>query len=224
MRSTRRPLPFVFLAAVRATALPAAADQIAPFESGSWVGGAYADGNGRFAYCSAAHDGPRGAMLLVGMLRDYGWTIGLSNPAWQLRKRDSYPVRFRIDLGAWWDAIAYAVNPEQMAVPVPDGKALLDRFQRGVILEVEVAQETLTFSLDGSSELISDLAACAERQIQAENAGGGGANPAAPPPATQPARRVRVSGAASRTDREAAPRRNAPMGRASPMRSGIAPA
>jgi hypothetical protein len=113
-------------------------------------------------------------MIVVATIHGHGWRIGLSDSAWHLRQDETYPIRFRIDLGKWWDATAQAVSETELSAPVPSDPGFLGRFQRASMLEVKMPEQTLTFSLPGVAQLIPDLTACADRPA---GAGGGAPNP-----------------------------------------------
>jgi hypothetical protein len=149
-------------------------EELTPFQSGPWVGGSALDESGKYSYCSAALEGPGSAMIVMATIHGHGWRIGLSDPAWHLQTDETYPIRFRIDLGKWWDATAKAVSATELSAPVPADPGFLDRFQHGSMLEAKMPDKTLTFSLPGVAQLIPDLTACADRPA---GAGRGAPNP-----------------------------------------------
>src|SRR5689334_17230110 len=129
MCSVRLSLISLLAAYVLTIAPQAAAEQIADFESGPWVGGAYADTDGTFVYCAAAIDGPRRAMFLVVKLRNLKWAVALANPAWRLDRLKTYPARFRVDLGSWWETTVKGAQSDEVMVPVQADSPFFERLR-----------------------------------------------------------------------------------------------
>jgi hypothetical protein len=151
----------LFLASLVLSA-PATAEVIRNFKVGSWFAGAYTSNtDGKFSHCGAAGRYRSGIMFLFLIDRDYDWAISLSNDAWRLKPGDRYTVVLKIDEGAPIVRSAIASTKDSVRIPL-SGVELFRQFQRGYLLTIVAAGETMEFTLTDTSRLLTELVECVD--------------------------------------------------------------
>ncbi|WP_346906558.1 hypothetical protein [uncultured Roseibium sp.] len=144
-------------------ALPAKAEQISELTIGNWNGGAYTHTQtGEFSHCAASANYKSGVTLVFAINRDLTWALGLANDSWKLTEGDTYPVQYRLDRGKTYEGTATAIAPNQVKIQLPGDDSLFNRFRRGNMLTIVAANQTMRFSLNQTSKMLSSLFNCAK--------------------------------------------------------------
>lgn len=159
----------------------AEARQVEPFRSGPWTGGVYVDDDtGRFASCMASATYRSGMTMYVLVDRDLEWEFGFHSERWDLDVGREVPFPYRIDRAGWRQAVARAVEPNVVGIPMPADGTVISQFRRGRTMEIFDGVRSYFFDLKGTSRLLPALAECAAFRLALESGGpalGGGAAP-----------------------------------------------
>lgn len=139
------------------------AKKINSLKSGNWKGGAYTNNqSGRFSHCAASVKYKSGILLLFSVTRTSRWNMGLSNRSWNLTPKQKYPIEYRVDNGNVIRGTALAKSSNLVQVFLPTSDRLFRQFRNGKRLTVWAARQKMSFSLTGSSKMLSLLLKCAK--------------------------------------------------------------
>ncbi len=158
-------ITFVILAIfILALSLESAfAKKIYSLRSGNWKGGAYTNNQtGRFSHCAASVKYKSGILLLFSVTRTRRWNMGLSNGSWNLTLKQKYPIEYRVDNGSVIRGTALAKSRSLVQVFLPTSDRLFRQFRNGQRLTVWAARQKMSFSLTGSSKMLTQLLKCAK--------------------------------------------------------------
>ncbi|WP_119168943.1 hypothetical protein [Algihabitans albus] len=167
----------------------AKAEKLESFEVAGWVGGAYAEDDGRFSHCSlgATYNSD---ITLVFLMDDAGLYLMLGKPGWRLPLGEQYQLTLRVDQ-SWQRQLPGLVTGEaELTIPIGDDADALRSLKQGRFLGMDARHESFGFKLEGTMKALSLLERCVERRLYAgslnpfggpgEGPGEGTANPFGP--------------------------------------------
>lgn len=141
------------------------AETIRNFRVAGWLAGAYtATGTRDFSHCAATARYGSGVSVSFSINKNFNWSMGFSNPAWQLNRGHSFDIAFTVDDMSPLTAKAVAITHNMVEVYLADSRELFSRFQRGYVLRVAGANQVFNFNLTGTSQLLPALLSCAENR------------------------------------------------------------
>ena len=133
------------------------------------------DSNGFFSHCTASVGYHSGISLVFAIGRDYSWSMGLMNPAWQFSLGDKYPVQYQVDNTPIMSATADVLGSNLVGIPLVDSGEFFTLFKLGRILKIKTGDQIFRFDLTNSSKALNAASMCTTAKLAAEN--GGGSNP-----------------------------------------------
>jgi hypothetical protein len=101
----------VLIAALACAAFSVAAYAGGPFgiiHVGVWQGAAYTNDKGAFSHCTAVGKLEKGPEVILAQNADRTWIIGVADPSWQVRDRDSLTLILIFDNKAKFEIAATA--------------------------------------------------------------------------------------------------------------------
>ena len=88
-------------------AIPARADLLRELRSGPWSGGAYSlDGTRKFNACVVSVNYRSGINVGIIVDRRFNWSLGFSNPSWNVITGQDIPVSMTFDSSTPWNGKA----------------------------------------------------------------------------------------------------------------------
>jgi hypothetical protein len=90
----------------------------------------------------------------------YGWSLGLANEKWRLKRGSQYSVRYWIDAGDPDYAMAVATSESAVEVVLKDSVPLFNNFRRGNTLYFSAQNMDFMFSLTDTSRVLTYLLDC----------------------------------------------------------------
>ncbi len=170
MKSSK-PIGFeMFLAAVvmilaSGTTSGARAEVIARYQSSPWLVEANAS-NGEFQNCTMSADQARGAKVLIVLTPGDKWAIGVMNPGFNLKPGAAGQVSYWVDDVIPRGGAAKAIDGKTLLAPLENAPQLFEEFRLGSMMNVKVGNETLQFSLNGTSAALATLIGCSRRHAE----------------------------------------------------------
>jgi hypothetical protein len=151
---------------------PAISAPIWNVSQNNWAYGAYSDDQtGIFSHCAATAPYKSGISLMFSVNRYYRWTMGFTNPAWNLKRDINIPISFWVDNLLPQQATATTFLENAVKVDMVDSVGLFNAFRRGQMLHISVSGKEVGFRLTRTSEVLTNLLNCVK---------GGGAKPMPP--------------------------------------------
>jgi hypothetical protein len=168
-----------------------------PIKIGHWNGGVYTnDTTGQISSCTVGAPYLDGTFFVVSVYLNNTWALGFSNPRWQLRPGEGFPVDFTFDGKDQFHLVGKAISNNFVAVMMPYNSAMIERFKRSSGVSALAKGEAFQFALTDTSKIMPALTECVARvkgggTSVASNLGkpvtlpatGGGSLSAAPAPA-----------------------------------------
>jgi hypothetical protein len=148
---------------VLAVATPAAA-----FKSGGWEGQANTDETGKFSDCTMTASYASGITLAFIISRDLAWGLVLVDDKWTLQIGAAEDITLAIDKTAPIPALAKVVDAHGILVPLETSGPLVAAMRRGHRLSVVTPWGKASFRLSGTSNALTQLAACVSEHLEAE--------------------------------------------------------
>jgi hypothetical protein len=100
---------------------------------GHWSGGAFTnDDTGAFGTCIASAPYKSGITLHVVVGADFSWSLGFSDPAWNLKVGQAFPIVLTFDGQAPFNVSAKIIGAGLVGVPMPDNSALISQSEGNV--------------------------------------------------------------------------------------------
>lgn len=141
---------------------PAAADVAERQQVGMWLMEANYNG-GNFQNCTIkAGYGPNAEVIFL-LTREITWGIGIRNSTWNLNTGNSGTVRFRVDQLVTRSAVAKALSPSLLLVPLPNSRQLFEEIRWGNYLYLGIGDETFNLTLRGTAVALDALMDCVRR-------------------------------------------------------------
>ena len=161
------------VALLLASTAPTRAGVIEEFNVEGWIVGAYSDNRtGLFSHCATSVPYRSGLSLLFHLNRNYLWTMGFSNPRWQLNVGSEYSVSYNIDRGPRFYARGRVINNNFVQADLADSRALFENFRRGSRLHVQAGGDAFVFNLTNSSRALAATLECTQRHIARSSSSG----------------------------------------------------
>ncbi|MBF0334079.1 MAG: hypothetical protein HQL38_16095 [Alphaproteobacteria bacterium] len=156
-------MKWILVLALLLTPVAAKAEVIDQITVGNWKLRAQTNDRGRFSHCSMKAQYDNGIALNFRLTKDMKWTMSFDNERWSLRNGGTVPIQYRVDHGPWIRTKAQAVGRDQLGVNLIESNKLFALFKRGDTLIVEAGDQTLRFSLAGTSIGLDTLMNCVQR-------------------------------------------------------------
>jgi hypothetical protein len=125
-----------------------------------WHAGAYTR-SGSFSHCAASVPYKSGILLVFSINKNFQWSMGLINPAWNLTTGNTYNIQYNVDLDEAEPAVASAFTSHGVEIGLKDAVPLFNRFKAGKTLYVHAQSSHFQFNLTNSSKVLDFLLACA---------------------------------------------------------------
>lgn len=156
-------MKWILVLALLLSPVAANAEVIDQATVGNWKLRAQTNDRGRFSHCSMKAEYDNGIALNFRLTKDMKWTMSFDNNRWNLRNGARIPIQYRVDHGPWIRTQALAVGRDQLGVNLIESNRLFELFKRGDTLIVEGGDQTLRFSLAGTSIGLETLMNCVQR-------------------------------------------------------------
>jgi len=141
------------------------AAEIRNFKIGAWHAGAYTATSSReFSHCAATASYKSGILVTFSISRNFVWSMGFSNSAWNLVPGSEFDIGFTVDDMPPIFAKAMALHASRIDVTLDDSVELFKRFQRGYLLKVATTKTVFQFDLKDTSKLLPTLLYCAQQK------------------------------------------------------------
>jgi hypothetical protein len=173
-----------------------AAGPFRPFQFGLWTGGAWTnDQTGAFSHCAASVPYASGITMFASINRFFGWSLGFGHPQWALTPKTQIPIELHFDGGPAFNVYGTVLQPNLVEIPMPDNSKLINTFRSSLQMNTRAQGQFFLFNLNGTSNIMVQLASCVRTALALENGQPGTAATAVPPqpavplqgPATQEA-------------------------------------
>ena len=128
---------------------------------GLWKGGAYTSDQGAFTHCAAGSDYLNGVGLIIAQMADRSWTIGFTNPTWDLTIGSSFPIDVIFDGQSQFRIFGNAAQPKLIAAPLPD--VALARLRKSHLMVATGNTQTFQFNVSTVSKLLPVIANCVDK-------------------------------------------------------------
>jgi len=136
------------------------------FSVGDWSAGAYTDESGDFSHCAASGVYKSGIVMIVGVDRAYGWTLGFSHQSWVLASGETIPIDLSFDNRGTFRVYGEAISLDGkrttsfVKVPMPPNSRLVSEFRRSYVMQAFAKGHLYEFSLTSTSQLLPALTTC----------------------------------------------------------------
>ncbi len=127
---------------------------------GKWQGAAYTTDKGAFSHCTAAAKFENGLALVIAENADRTWIIGVSDPSWNVRERDSLTLTLTFDNQAKFDFRA-TVGPHKIVGGILPSQAM-NAFRKSRQLVASTGKQTLQFDLGGAGNVVPSIEHCVD--------------------------------------------------------------
>jgi hypothetical protein len=159
---------------------PARGAILEEFAVEDWSGLALSDdATGRLASCAIYSKYQNGATLFFIRHVDGNWTLSLVHDTWALTENSEQPARYKVDREPFVDALAVALDKDQMGIALSADDPLITGVRRGKLLTVVFQGKEYGFELSNSRKAMDGAAECIARHR--ETVGPKVAEPPAPP-------------------------------------------
>lgn len=161
------------LAAIGAIAIAcvvddAAARTIRRYDVSGWDVSATAnDKTGKFSSCIASARYNSGVQLLFLIDEHFNWFVALGGQRINVINGRNYDFIFRIDDGLIQKYNSKAIGNDMILVSLNDDVSLFNEMRRGRTLFTKVGNDFVSFNLDGSSRMLTELALCVKNKGRA---------------------------------------------------------
>jgi hypothetical protein len=164
-RIVMRVLAIAAVAAAASLVAPAKAATITDYKVAGWNMAAFTDDRtGRFTHCTASARYKNGFLLLFSVNQAFLWSIGFSNPDWNLRQGRDSNVSFTIDGGRVHNVRGTAANTRLIRASLPDNVELFNQFRNGLRLVVNIDDNApVTFNLTDTNQMLTEILRCAQK-------------------------------------------------------------
>jgi S1-C subfamily serine protease len=154
----------VLLGAFACAGLTVAAYAGGPFgiiRIGLWQGAAYTNDKGAFSHCTAAAKFDKGPVLVLLEGADHTWIIGVTDPSWQLRDRESLSLLLTFDNQAKFEIPAVVGSKKVVGGVLPTQG--LEALRKARSLVATANKQTLQFDLTAAGNVVPSIENCVER-------------------------------------------------------------
>jgi hypothetical protein len=135
-----------------------------PIKIGNWNGGVYTnDATGQISSCTMGAPYLDGTFFAVSVYLNNTWALGFSNPRWQLRLGEGFPVDFTFDGKDQFHLVGKAISNNFVAVMMPYNSAMIERFKRSSGVAALAKGEAFQFALTDTSKIMPALTDCVAR-------------------------------------------------------------
>jgi S1-C subfamily serine protease len=154
----------VLIAALACAAFSVAAYAGGPFgiiHVGVWQGAAYTNDKGAFSHCTAVGKLEKGPEVILAQNADRTWIIGVADPSWQVRDRDSLTLILIFDNKAKFE-IAATAGPKKAVGGVLPTQGV-EALRNSRLLVATANKQTLQFDLAAAGNVVPSIENCVER-------------------------------------------------------------
>ena len=141
---------------------PAAADVVERQQVGPWLMEANYEG-GNFQNCRIRAPYGGGAEVIFLLTRDVSWGMGIRNPTWNLIAGNKGRVDYWVDGLGRRSAVATALNPQLLLVPLADSRQLFEELRWGNVLYFTVDGNPYNMTLRGTAVALDAMMNCVRR-------------------------------------------------------------
>jgi S1-C subfamily serine protease len=156
--------PRVLLAAFACVAFSATSFAGGPFgiiHVGKWQGAAYTTDKGAFSHCTAVAKFANGLALVIAQNADRTWIMGVGDPSWNVRERDSLSLALTFDDQAKFD-IPATVGPHKIVGGILPMQAI-NALRKSHQLVATASKQTLQFDLAAASDVVPSIEYCVQK-------------------------------------------------------------
>jgi hypothetical protein len=128
---------------------------------GNWSLGAYSnDATGAFSHCAAATQYAGGLGFVVALDTGGIWTLGFTQPTWQLETGKSIPIDLTFDGQAQFHVFGAVKSPTIVIVSEPNNSALMKRFSKSSNVAAVAMGTLYQLLLSNAAQVVPALANC----------------------------------------------------------------
>jgi len=161
-----RKIVFAALIAASLGIVPSA-DARGPYGSikvGNWTGGGFTnDSTGQFNGCIAGATYQDGTYFMVSVSAAGSWSLGFTNPTWQLNPGQTFPIDLTFDGQQQFHVFGTPLTKALVTVPMPINSALISAFRKSRDMTAFTLGRQLQFQLPATSVLLPTLVNCVKQ-------------------------------------------------------------
>jgi S1-C subfamily serine protease len=127
---------------------------------GRWEGAAYTNDKGAFSHCTAVANFDNGLALVLALRADRTWIIGVSDPSWHVRDRESLSLVLTFDDQAKFE-IAATTGPRKVVGGVLPAQGI-DALRKSHQLVATASKQTLQIDLTAAGNVVPSIEHCVD--------------------------------------------------------------
>jgi S1-C subfamily serine protease len=128
---------------------------------GKWQGAAYTTDKGAFSHCTAAAKFDKGLALILAENADHSWIIGVADPSWPFRDRQSVTLVLTYDGQAQFEVSGSAAREKVVIGNLPS--QAVNALRKSHQLVVTASNRTLQFDLAGAGNVVPSIEYCVDK-------------------------------------------------------------